>query len=184
MFYQSLDLDSDEHVIMQVRKHWIVFAGNATGLLIAGVFPFAVLMAIRLFIPGLIAALPMSQNNSAVALFFYALWLLAIWLSFFVSWTKYYLDVWYVTEKRIIIVDQKKLFDRVISNVRFDKIQDVTIDVNGFLPTMLGFGTVKVQTAGEDSTELVMTVVRHPEEVRKVIFGKHNEVHDTRFSDV
>jgi hypothetical protein len=57
--------------------------------------------------------------------FFFILWVLTLWIFFFLDWTKYYLDVWYVTQKRIIIIDQKALFDREISNVRFDKIQDV-----------------------------------------------------------
>jgi uncharacterized membrane protein YdbT with pleckstrin-like domain len=103
-----------------------------------------------------------------------------LWLSFFINWTKYYLDVWYVTEKRIIAVDQRGIFNRGISNLRFDKIQDVTIDVKGFIATLLNYGNVKVQTAGEDNYEFSMSVVSNPENVRKVIFNQHNEIGDRR----
>ncbi len=175
MRYESLNLDPDEHVIMEVRKHWIVFAGRAVGLLFSAFLPFILLSFIRVFLPGLLD-IRIPGNEAAVFLFFYTLWLLALWLSFFVEWTKYYLDVWYVTEKRIIAVEQRRIFDRGISNLRFDKIQDVTIDVRGFVSTLLNFGNVKVQTAGEDNYDFTMSTVRNPEEVRRVIFSQHNEI--------
>jgi hypothetical protein len=36
-----------------------------------------------------------------------------------------------------------------VSELRYQKIQDVTTEVEGFLPTLLDFGEVFVQTAGE-----------------------------------
>lgn len=177
MTYEALHLDPDEHVVLEVRKHWIVFVGQAVGLLFTGFLPFVVLTALEIFVPQILT-IDIPGNSGALFLFLYSLWLLAIWISFFVNWTKYYLDVWYVTEKRIIIIDQRKIFNREVSNIRFDKVQDVTVVVNGFLSTLLGFGNVKVQTASEDSTDFYMTTVRHPQQVRKVIFGKHNEIGD------
>jgi len=112
--------------------------------------------------------------------FFYFMWLLILWISFFLNWTKYYLDVWYVTEKRIIIADQKQLFDRQVSSIRFDRVQDVSVNVDGFLATFLDFGSIRVQTASEDNTEFSMTVVRHPEEVRRIIFSQHNTISDKK----
>jgi hypothetical protein len=88
------------------------------------------------------------------------------------------LDVWYVTEKRIIAVDQKSVFHRGMSNLRFDKIQDITVEVHGFIPTMLDFGNVKVQTAGQDSQDFYIKAVRQPQEIRKVIFGRQNKINE------
>ncbi len=177
--HDILHLDLDEHVILEVRKHWIVFAGNAVGLLFSALMPFVVFTFFKMLVPGVSDLMISIQGNGpALFLFFYCLWLLFLWVAFFVNWTKYYLDVWYVTGKRIIAVDQRNIFDRGISNLRFDKIQDVTIDVKGFLPTLLNFGNIKVQTAGEDNYDFSMTVVRNPEKVRQVIFSQHNEAGD------
>jgi uncharacterized membrane protein YdbT with pleckstrin-like domain len=140
--------------------------------------PLAIFEMVKYMGPQIIESIDLPGNVPALILFFYSLWLLFLWASFFVQWTKYYLDVWYVTEKRIIDVAQKKIFDREISNLRFDKIQDVTIDVHGFIPTLLGFGNIKVQTAGEDNKDFMMDTVRHPDEVRRVIFSQHNEIGD------
>ncbi len=180
--YDALHLDPGEHVILEVRKHWIVFAGHGVGLFISAMLPFIVYTLVQTFVPSFIASIKLPGNSAALFLFFYSLWLLFLWLSFFVAWTTYYLDVWYVTEKRIIAVDQKELFDRNISNLRFDKIQDVTINVDGLIPTMLHFGNIKVQTASEDEADFMIDTVRNPDEVRRIIFNQHNEIGDEGLS--
>jgi uncharacterized membrane protein YdbT with pleckstrin-like domain len=174
MLYKALHLESDEHVIFEVRKHWIVVAGYALALLFAAILPFIILVATEKFIPAF-SDLDFFGNRVALFLFLYTLWVLFLWISFFVHWTKFYLDVWYVTEKRIIVVEQKTLFHREVSNLLFDKIQDVTLDAEGFIPTLLGFSDVRVQTASEDNKEFIMTTVRHPEEVRRIIFSHQNK---------
>ena len=172
-----LHLDADEHIILEVRKHWIVFVTYALSLLFSGLVPILLVYLFDIIFPNILS-IDFSGKNIDLFLFLYCLWFLFLWISFFMNWTKYYLDVWYVTEKRIIAVDQRSIFNRGISNLRFDKIQDVTIDVKGFIPTLLNFGNVKVQTAGEDNYDFSMTAVKDPENVRRVIFSQHNEIGD------
>lgn len=178
MNYETLHLDSDEHVILEVRKHWIIFAGQAFGLLFAAFLPFILYAIFKIFLPAFTLSTFTTFNVSTFSVFCYSLWFLALWISFFVDWTKHHLDVWYVTEKRIIAIQQKKIFDREITNLRFDKIQDITLDIHGFIPTLLHFGNVKVQTASEDNLEFVMNTVRYPDEVRRVIFNQQNKNSD------
>lgn len=177
MSYKALHLDIDEHVVFEVRKHWIVFVGYALLLLFMCIVPVILFELIKLFVPNILD-FNFHGNKGALFLFFYSLWLLFLWVSFFIEWTKYYLDVWYVTEKRIIAIDQKNIFHREISNLHFNKIQDVTLEIQGFISTMLKFGNIRVQTASEDSKEFFMTSVRHPEEVRRVIFSHQNKLSD------
>ena len=179
MNYRALDLEAGESVIYQVRKHWIIFLGYGAGLILISILPIMVMSMIQAYFPSILTV-SISGNIYALFLFFYSLWLLTLWVSFFVDWTKYYLDVWYVTQKRIIIIDQKQLFDRQISNIRFDRIQDVSVNIDGFIPTLLDFGNIRVQTASEDNSEFSMTVVRHPKEVRQIIFSQHNEISDKK----
>lgn len=177
MSYENLHLDPSENVILEVRKHWIIFAGIAVGLLTSAILPLAIFVALKIFVPQVLT-FDLPGNDSAFYTFLYILWLLTMWILFFIDWTKYYLDVWYVTEKRIIAVDQKNIFNREVSNLRFDKIQDITIGIRGFVPTMLDFGDVRVQTASEDNLEFVLSTVRHPENVRKVIFERQNKINE------
>lgn len=177
MNYENLHLEEGENVILEVRKHWIVFVGIAFGFLSATLFPLIVFVVLFYMAPNsFVFNLPV--NDVAFYSFLYIMWVLFLWELFFVDWTKYYLDVWYVTEKRIIVVEQKKMFDREMSNVRFDKVQDITVYVDGFVSTMLDFGDIRVQTASEDNREFFVKLVRHPENVRRVIFERQNLVND------
>jgi uncharacterized membrane protein YdbT with pleckstrin-like domain len=83
-------------------------------------------------------------------------------------WTDYYLDVWIVTNRRVIDVEQRGLFSREIATMQLSKIQDITTEVKGFLPTLIGFGDVHVQTAGLER-EFVIRGVPHPHKTREMI---------------
>ena len=73
---------------------------------------------------------------------------LFIWLFFFFSFVDYYLDAWIITNERIIDIQQKGFFSRVIAEHKLFRIQDVTSEVHGAIPTLLKFGDVYIQTAG------------------------------------
>jgi membrane protein YdbS with pleckstrin-like domain len=74
---------------------------------------------------------------------------LFVWLFFFFSVIDYYLDVWIVTNERIINVSQEGFFARTISEQRLFRVQDVTSEVKGLVQTIFRYGTVYVQTAAE-----------------------------------
>lgn len=176
--YDILHLDQNEHVLLEVRRHWIVFLGNIISFVFFSLLPLVLYILAHVFSVPFIDQLNQGPMVKVITIF-YLVWLLSFWLSFAVTWTKYYLDVWYVTETRIIDVEQKRIFHREVSNLRFDKIQDVTLEVQGFIATWLDFGNVKVQTAAEDSKDFYMTYVSRPEEVKRVIFMQHNIVGDS-----
>ena len=73
---------------------------------------------------------------------------LFIWLFFFFSFIDYYLDAWIITNERIIDIQQRGFFSRVISEHKLFRIQDVTSEVHGVFPTFLKYGDVYIQTAG------------------------------------
>jgi hypothetical protein len=167
-----LHLDPDESIILEVRKHWLVFFSQAFFHLLAAFLPF-------FFYEGVIYLIPQvgevgSEYKPLVA-FFYFLWLGVLWASFFMQWTNYFLDVWYITEKRIIDVEQKRPFHREMSSIRFDKIQDITIEVEGVIATFLNYGDIRVQTASENSKDFFMYTAANPERVRQMVFSQHNK---------
>lgn len=173
MLFSRLHLDPGETVVLEVRKHWFVFIGYVIGSILAALVPVALFAGFEFLVPEKL--LVIVNSHITIAVFAYLIWLLMVWTVFFVQWTNYYLDVWYITEKRIIDVNQKGLFHREVSNLRFDKIQDISIEVKGMLATFLNFGDLQVQTAAEDSSEFRMKMTRAPERVREVIFSRHNK---------
>lgn len=93
---------------------------------------------------------------------------LFIWLFFFFSFIDYYLDVWIITSDRIIDIQQRGFFSRTISEQRLYRVQDVTSEVHGFLPTIFKYGDVHIQTAGAKQ-RFLFHEVSDPEEIRRMI---------------
>ena len=173
MVFSHLELEPNEKIVYEVRKHWIIFLRHVIFSFIMMILPIAAYILLVTFSPQTISTLVL--NYFFPTLFAYALWSLLIWIMLFVQWTNYYLDVWYITNQRIIDIDQKGIFHREISNLRFDRIQDVTVEVRGVIATFLKFGDLRVQTAAEDSKDYVMHTASNPENVRKIIFEMHNK---------
>lgn len=90
------------------------------------------------------------------------------WLFFFLSVTDYILDVWYITNKRIIDIQQEGFFSRKIAEQYLNRIQDVTSETVGVLPTLFKYGNVRVQTAGEHE-QFLFEDVPEPDQVRQAI---------------
>ncbi len=136
----------DEKVILFLRRHWI----TNTRLVLVSLF----------FIGApLIAGFTVYANEieewyqhpllgplvSTVAIIYF----LAVWLFAFMEFTDFYLDTWIVTNERVINIEQKGLFSRIASELPLDAVQDVTSDVQGVVRTMLDYGDVVIQTAGQ-----------------------------------
>lgn len=85
---------------------------------------------------------------------FYLFWL----LMFYHSWLDYMLDVWVVTNFRVVHVEQKGLFHRVIAEHKLFRIQDVLSQQKGFFPTLFDYGTIDLQTAGTEKTVIFKQV--------------------------
>lgn len=146
MLHQKLQLDTDETILFRVRKHWFILAIEILGIIIVALIPL-------LFFKVVMPLLPLATANisyTGYLLASYTAWLIILWISFFNIWTNYYLDVWTLTNKRLIAVDQHGLFRRTTASFRLERMQDVTISVNGILATFLKFGMLEIQTAGEE----------------------------------
>lgn len=148
MNIEKIQFENDEQIIAQVRKHWFVLAVQILGLVGAALMP----LVLYLFIMN--ADVPGMQKYAAptgILFTLYSAWLLIVWMSLFSVWNNYYLDVWTITNKRLIAVDQVGFFNRTTASFRFERLQDMEVSVNGILATLLDFGSLEIQTAGEDS---------------------------------
>jgi small-conductance mechanosensitive channel len=96
------------------------------------------------------------------------------------GWSDYYLDVFLVTNKRIMKVEQAGLFNRVVAELELENIQDITSSVIGPLRTLLDFGDLSIQTASEVN-KIQPKDIPHPVRVRRRIMelctAKKNHPH-------
>lgn len=167
-----ITLDHDEKIILEIRKHWFVLLAQSLPLVFLIFFPFIVKIVLN--IVGLADIVIFGKHAEALITIITALWMWFIWVAFFILWTNYYLDILILTDKRIIEIDQRALFSREMSTFRLDRIQDVTVDVNGIIPTFFNFGDIHIQTAGE-VPEISVKSIPAPHKVREIVSRAQDE---------
>jgi hypothetical protein len=133
-----------EEILKVLHRHWF----NLLCQFVIIFFMLGLFLA-SFWLPSfLVDSLSISLDANFVS-FIQNLFFIFTWLLFFVIWIDYYFDVWIVTNERIVNIEQKGLFTRVVSELELEKIQDVTTDVRGVIPTFLNYGDLLVQTAAE-----------------------------------
>lgn len=164
-----IKLIEGEKILYEVRKHWYVLLVESFFTVILSLVPWVVFFGLD------VLSVPLVGGEGSLLFFLGTLWLFVTWIVFMIIWTNYYLDVWLVTTRRIIDIEQHGLFSRDFSEFRLDKIQDITIEVKGILPTLLRFGDIHVQTAGEDR-EFIIKGIPKPYRLRDVMFKEQHRV--------
>ena len=80
------------------------------------------------------------------------------------AWIGWNFSVFIVTDQRFIQITQKGLFTRGVSDIGLNQIQSINYEIKGLQETLLGFGTIKMQTYVGD---MVINDVHHPNKIQK-----------------
>lgn len=158
--------EKDERILLILRRHWFTYAifWFVTILLI---IPMIAFFSYAVNNPDAITA--QIQNISILACSIYILFLFALLMNGFVD---FYLDVYIITDRRIVDIVQNGLFKREISELNLRMIQDVSAHVDGIFPTLLHYGNINVQTAAE-TPNFAFKNIPHPYEISKKILDLH-----------
>lgn len=154
----------DEKVIHVLRRHPITLFTWFLGVVCILIGPFFIWWLISFTQPQLFD----SQAITALIVMGGSAFFLFAWLFLFQSFMDYYLDIWVVTSKRVLSIEQTGLFARTVSELRLYRIQDVTSTVNGFAHTILDYGDMEIQTAGE-KTRFIFEQIPHPTRISKSV---------------
>jgi hypothetical protein len=158
-FEDQLD---DEEVLYVFRKHPIVMR--------KGIVAWAIAMLVGpLYTVALTFIYANNPEKYPTPEFFLMSMLVSLGLSlivFFPSWMAWYYSVFIVTDQRFIQITQKGLFHRSVVDVGLNQIQMVNYEVAGLQETMMGFGTIMMQTY---MGELLIHEVHHPARIQKKI---------------
>ncbi|MBY0537973.1 PH domain-containing protein [Patescibacteria group bacterium] len=146
MLFEKIQLEPDETVVKTVRKHWFVITLELLLIIFMGLMPVFVFMGLLMMTPSE-AVMGFFETQTPIIIFGLASWLLLSAMATATAWTHYYLDLWVITDRRIIVIDQIGFFNRKVSNFRLERLQDIKVSVKGLIPTLLNYGTVRAQTA-------------------------------------
>lgn len=147
-FEDQLD---DEEVLFVFRKHPVVMR---KGLILACMGPLA-------------GVLPAAIKPELGFGWFFGGLIGGFLLGFILmspSWIAWYYSVFIVTDQRFIQITQKGLFHRSIVDLSLQQIQSLNYEVNGIQETLLGYGTILLQTYVGD---LVIHDIHHPGHIYK-----------------
>lgn len=140
-------LQPGERVLCTIKPHPIgillIYAGGLVGLCLAAALALVVL-------PNILEQNSVENVNSIV---YAALGILGIFVLIVLGVTTYvyWQNQWTVTTDSITQISQVSLFSRQVSQVSMENLEDVTVDQSGILPHIFGYGTLKVESAGEKS---------------------------------
>ncbi len=177
MLFEKIHLEEGEKIIKIVRKHWFILVIRTFYVLVSALLPLLVWWFISYQDANLNSLHINTADYFGHFVYLFALWILYCWIAIVYIWTDYYLDVWTITDRRIIAVEQVSLFNRSTGSFRLERLQDVNIYINGILATLLHYGTIELQTASGSQDEFRTDYMPHPRSLKSTIL----EATDNRF---
>lgn len=168
------EVDADEKKLCEVIKHPV---GIALFFFQAGVGMIVAIVLIYALLPSVMGG---SSQALAIANIFAGFAIILSILGGILAATVYRQNRLIVTDRNITQILQYGLFNRKVSQLNLVNVEDVTSVQNGFLPTMFGYGTVKIETAGEQEN-FSFSFCPRPNyyakvilEAREIILGQHD----------
>src|SRR3989339_283167 len=110
-----------EQILKVIHRHWF-------DILVQFFIVLGMLLVFFLSVIYLPLIFPALRESLGQMLFMFLenLFFILTWFTFFLIWIDYYFDVWIVTDQRIVNIEQKGLFARVVSELELENIQDIT----------------------------------------------------------
>lgn len=172
---QNIEFDQNEQIFLEVRKHPI----GLVMTYIIGTFATVVVF-------GLLVLAPLSYDFSTVGAdvgftgdsMRAILIALGLFMTFFsvvitaVAAFIYSQNVLLVTSEKIAQQLYLSLFSKKISQLSIADVQDSTVTQNGIFPHLFNYGTVIIETAGEQRN-YNFTFAPSPYDVSKALTGAH-----------
>ena len=160
----------EEKIKFFIRRHWASMLGTIILIIFMIILP-----------PSLVTIFLYNSNieiNSIIRLALIltgSIYYLMIASFSLVQWISYYYNVFIITEDEIIDIVQQGIFNRQINQISIVRIQDVSGEIKGILPTLFTYGNVVAESAGEKTQTYIIENIPNPMEVADRILELHNE---------
>jgi hypothetical protein len=155
----------DEKTLFVIRMHWFVLVRQGI------IFALAIIPVLLMIF---FAGYSYEGDLANFILFLSSLFFLFWWYGVFYMISMYYLNTWIITNHRLIESEQLGFFRRDYTELYLSKIQDISIEVEGFFETMFSFGMLEVQSAGAKN-KFKMLNIENPLEIKEVVMKAYND---------
>lgn len=171
--FANIEFDKDEKLMCEIRKHpFGLFIVYFIGFFVAAAILVATLVTAHFFNGDpLETGTNLARFRPVVLIVGLILAVLTVLLTF-VGAFLYKSNVILVTSEKIAQVLYQSLFNRKISQLSIGDVQDVTVKQTGVLPRLFNYGTLVIETAGEQQN-YTFTYTPNPYQASKCIVGAH-----------
>lgn len=161
---------SYETVVYRIRRHPLTFIPIVALFLLLLLVPIAVYFLFASLFPAVLSG----PRTYPLIVLLMSAYTLTMYLLFYVRFLDYYLDLWIVTNDRIVDIEQHNLFSRSVTELDLFRIQDVTVETHGIFATLFKYGDVMVKTASSNS-HIVFFAVPEPNKIREELIRLSDE---------
>jgi hypothetical protein len=172
--FKLIEFDEDERLVYEIRKHWfglflIYFIGTFITFSLLGTS----LAAAAFLKDNPSEGVAFGQLRPAVIALTIILSLLSLVMTAIAAFL-YKSNVILVTSEKIAQVLYVSIFDRKLSQLSIGDLQDVTVRKQGIFAHLLNFGTLVVETAGEQSN-FAFAFAPEPYKAAEAMVNAHEE---------
>lgn len=153
----------EEHVRVLVREHWFRLFIKYFIVFVLSLLPWLIK---TLLLGG--TYLVKSVTAAAIVNTLIGTYYIGLLVGAFIIYVIYYLNVYVVSEDRIVDIDQSGLLLRQVSELNIETVEDVTSQKVGFFGNIFSYGTVFVQTAGA-TERFEFTNIPDPDRISSII---------------
>jgi hypothetical protein len=126
-----------EKNLMIIKRHWIVY------VMVFLYFLFWCITSVSVFV--ILWANALAWIINVVFWLFYSVFL-------FIQWLNHELDMYIITNNRVIWVEQISFLNRTVSECNLSQVQEVNAKTSWFFANILNYWTLSIQTAWNKTT--------------------------------
>jgi len=139
------DMRPGEKPLMLIKRHWIILVK------LFAYFMWGIFITLIFYI---------FWNYAWAHLLVIVFWMIYS-LFLYIEWLNHELDLYIITNNRIIWVDQIWFLDRKVSECNLWQVQEVWNQTKWLLPNLLNYWTITIQTAW-NATNFIMDIAPSP----------------------
>lgn len=172
--FKLIEFDPDEKLVYEIRKHWfglflIYFVGTFITFMMLGVA-----LAAAVFLDSTSATgIDLGALSPAIIAVVLILAVLSLIMTAIAAYL-YKSNVVLITSDKIAQLLYLTIFDRKLSQLSIGDVQDVTVRKKGIFPHLFNYGTIIVETSGEQEN-YYFSFTPDPHSASEAIVSAHEE---------
>ncbi|MFA7314596.1 MAG: PH domain-containing protein [Candidatus Magasanikbacteria bacterium] len=168
-----------EKIVFILHRHPLTFLPIIGLFIVLMIIPIVLYFLLNNLFPDVLA----NTEIYTSFMLFSSVYYLSTYLFFYGRFIDFYLDMWIVTNDRIVDIEQHSLFHREITELDLYRIQDVTASIQGVFATIFQYGDVTIKTASSTSS-IIFRNVSNPNHIREQLINLADEDRKYHIQDI